>query len=221
MGSEDLLCQFSIEAELCKLPYGTCWFEWHNDNFFIDLPGRTLGGVLAIEDAAIPGAMVLLVFLRDPTRCWYLKGLVFAWPGDGKMHTLISPTKDGDIGHNFAAHARGPVFSFLSAMNCCNVERIEEKAPPKLNTARAKRSKMPLFSTWTLNINLAHPGSSSSKSNGTHASPRVHLRRGHVRRYQSGLWVWVQPCVVGNKALGLIHKDYAVTKSDEPETVTT
>ncbi len=45
---------------------------------------------------------------------------------------------------------------------------------------------------------------------GTHASPRLHLRRGHPRQYAPGKYCWVQPCVVGNKAAGMVHKDYAI-----------
>jgi len=45
---------------------------------------------------------------------------------------------------------------------------------------------------------------------GTHASPALHLRRGHARQYSPGLYTWVQPCIVGNKKDGLVHKDYAV-----------
>jgi hypothetical protein len=43
---------------------------------------------------------------------------------------------------------------------------------------------------------------------GTHASPRLHLRRGHIRHCYTGQYVWVRPTTVGNKRLGIIFKDY-------------
>ena len=44
--------------------------------------------------------------------------------------------------------------------------------------------------------------------------PRTHLRRGHVRRYKSGKFVWVHSCIVNSRVehtLGRISKDYEVT----------
>jgi hypothetical protein len=49
-------------------------------------------------------------------------------------------------------------------------------------------------------------------SGGTHASPRVHLRRGHIRRLP-GKNIWVNATIVGNSDLGVVIKDYSVTKS--------
>jgi hypothetical protein len=45
---------------------------------------------------------------------------------------------------------------------------------------------------------------------GTHASPRLHLRRGHIRRLDESRTVWVQSCVVGAEP-GAVLKDYRVT----------
>ena len=101
------------------------------------------------------------------------------------------------------------VLAFLSAINCTNVRRAEHKPDAKLQKARAKRGKQPLFSYWTLELDLSRPESSESLG-GTHASPRLHLRRGHARQYAPGKWTWVQPCAVGNKSAGMVHKDYAM-----------
>jgi hypothetical protein len=45
---------------------------------------------------------------------------------------------------------------------------------------------------------------------GTHASPRQHDRRGHMRRLPGGRQVWVKPCRVGDAALGTVFHDYEV-----------
>ena len=52
-------------------------------------------------------------------------------------------------------------------------------------------------------INSEHKG-------GTHASPRLHDRRGHSRRLPDGRIVWVKPCKVGNASLGTVFHDYVV-----------
>jgi hypothetical protein len=102
------------------------------------------------------------------------------------------------------------VTRFLSALNCININRIEHKPSEKLQKARAKRGKQPLFSYWTLEIDLPKSRAAGEDYGGTHASPRVHLRRGHPRKYAPGKYCWVQPHVVGNKAAGMVHKDYSV-----------
>lgn len=45
---------------------------------------------------------------------------------------------------------------------------------------------------------------------GTHASPRQHERRGHMRRLASGREVWVKPCKVGDASKGAVFHDYEV-----------
>ncbi len=45
---------------------------------------------------------------------------------------------------------------------------------------------------------------------GTHASPRLHDRRGHLRRLRSGKNVWVRAHKVGNAELGTVFHDYEV-----------
>jgi hypothetical protein len=101
------------------------------------------------------------------------------------------------------------VFIFMSALNCVNVRRLEERPSEQLQKARARRGKLPLFSTWTLELDLENRVASREDLGGTHASPRLHLRRGHARQYAPAKWCWVQPAVVG-RSHGIIHKDYAV-----------
>jgi len=96
---------------------------------------------------------------------------------------------------------------FFTAMNCKNVVAKEVVHDAKLQKAREKRGKKPLFSFWTLELKQEKTEKCEGYG-GTHNSPRLHLRRGHPREYAPGKWTWVQPCAVGNKALGLIHKDY-------------
>lgn len=52
---------------------------------------------------------------------------------------------------------------------------------------------------------------------GTHASPRMHWRRGHVRTMADGRKVQVKPCVVGDVARGTIAHDYVVRPHPTPE----
>ena len=100
--------------------------------------------------------------------------------------------------------------AYLSALNCCNIRRIKTSPDEKLQRARSKRGKKPLFEFWTLEIDLERSEKESCDWGGTHASPRFHLRRGHARKYKEGHWCWVRACAVGgNKSGGMVHKEYA------------
>lgn len=103
------------------------------------------------------------------------------------------------------------ILNFLSALNCSNAEALDDELPPnKLNKSRVKKGKTPLFSYKVLTINTkTNHVSSSPTVKGKHNSPRVHLRRGHIRKLPDKN-VWVNSCVVGDKKSGIIHKEYLV-----------
>lgn len=78
--------------------------------------------------------------------------------------------------------------------------------------AHRKRTKAnKVLEYKVLKLDLSNPPPEASDCGGTHASPRLHLRRGHWRKYKSGIERWIKPTWVGDKDLGVIHKDYEVT----------
>lgn len=86
-------------------------------------------------------------------------------------------------------------------------------APSKLNKKRAKRDKLPLYEYKVLDIVadvMAPTPASKPSQGGHHASPRMHKRRGHIRRLVSGKRVWVRDAIVGKPKGGRVIKDYAV-----------
>ena len=112
--------------------------------------------------------------------------------------------------HTYTMIASGAltiIMSFLAALACVNVVPVETPAPTKLNKKRAKRGKKPILSHWTLVIKNRN-GTVGPGGGGSHASPRLHLRRGHIREYKPGSYTWVQPCVVGTNKDGMVTKDY-------------
>lgn len=103
--------------------------------------------------------------------------------------------------------------ALVNALSCTNInaETCHPAPPAKINERRAREGKPPLFETKTLTIHV-NPRAPSAHGSGTggHASPRQHLRRGHIRRLESGKNVWVQPHVVGDASRGSITKTYRV-----------
>ena len=93
----------------------------------------------------------------------------------------------------------------LEVLNCSNVSSERIDPPEALNKKRIKAGKIPIYSYKVLvlrnnRIRLA--------LGGTHDSPRVHLRRGHIKHRRSGDFWW-QPHVVGDKKRGVVMKDYS------------
>lgn len=78
-----------------------------------------------------------------------------------------------------------------------------------INSTRAAKGKGPILFDWhTVTIEPAPPKGESL--GGTHASPRLHERRGHWRTLASGNRVWVRHCTVGEASRGTVFKDYRV-----------
>lgn len=101
------------------------------------------------------------------------------------------------------------VFLFLEALQCSNVQ-VRDNPPPKaLVRQQKRRGQVPMFSFKTLHIDTGDKEIKTNKG-GKHESPRLHFRRGHVRRLTSGKKTWVSPCMVGDASKGQVFKDYEV-----------
>lgn len=88
-------------------------------------------------------------------------------------------------------------YEFLAALNCANVGTESIAAPKALNAKRQKKGKTPFFDYKVLNLGAAH--SYEGVGAGMHASPRTHLRRGHLRRLgekAGNKTLWINATVV-------------------------
>lgn len=100
------------------------------------------------------------------------------------------------------------VLFFCVAISCTNTRLVESHPSEKLNKKKIKSGKCPVFSYKTLVLSMSSVDKNSNGNGSSHQSPRVHLRRGHIRRLNSGKMTWVQACVVGDKCRGVVMKDY-------------
>lgn len=101
--------------------------------------------------------------------------------------------------------------SLVQALQCSNVETEIIPAPDKLNKHRVARGAIPFSSYHILTIKNATGQRRYDEPAGSHASPRQHLRRGHIRRTHRGQTVWVNQHIVGRDAEACITKDYRVS----------
>ncbi len=101
------------------------------------------------------------------------------------------------------------VLSLIQALQCCNVDVETIPAPHKLNAKRIAKGKLPFVEYKILTVGH-DPSALAVPMGGSHASPRQHLRRGHIRRLTDARTVWVNQCMVGNPNKGSVIKDYRV-----------
>lgn len=100
----------------------------------------------------------------------------------------------------------------IDVLNCSNVVTVDNPPPEALNRKRLKNGKPPVYTYKTLHIVKPRNEANSSVmpcSPCGRLGPRLHLRRGHIRRLP-GKQVWVSSCMVGEKSRGSVKKDYAV-----------
>ena len=84
-------------------------------------------------------------------------------------------------------------------MQSTHTRTRKNEVSPKQNKSRAKRNLpaiMP-FHTVYFEVGGKRYSSDGRELGGTHASPKLHWRRGHVRKLASGKMTHVRPCLVG------------------------
>lgn len=209
-GDYEELGGYKLIPALVKFPYPTCYFEFS----FTNNSGPGNIGVLCAETE---GQRTAKLFGKCVgSNGWrYIGGAVMTEISDAGIEWAIAT---GAAGQDLLGGFLALMAVFLGALNCTvNINRVEHKPDETLQKARRKRGQQPLFSYWTLEIDLSKSRAAGEDYGGTHAAPRLHLRRGHPRQYKPGLWCWVQPCVVGNKKLGMVHKEYLAKHRPSPD----
>jgi hypothetical protein len=127
-----------------------------------------------------------------------------------KLYAAMTADRKKEVIEGMLKISALPVFELLEALTCRNVSAVNHQDASPANAKRIKAGKLPFYETKMLVIDTR--SSTSGKSGdggGSHASPRQHLRRGHIRRLESGN-IWVNSCVVGDPTKGSINKQYSV-----------
>jgi hypothetical protein len=101
-----------------------------------------------------------------------------------------------------------------SVLNCSNVTTETIEPGEAINKKRQSKGNQPFFSYKVLQLTHDHNGIESRVLGGTHVSPRMHLRRGHIRVLDraSNRTTWVRPTMVKpDSPRGIVLKDYSVS----------
>ena len=101
----------------------------------------------------------------------------------------------------------GALLCFLNVLQCGNVH-VERSDPGQTRRAMTKKGALPFDSYHVLTIDAPTVSAGGDGARNSHRSPREHLRRGHIRRYESGAKIWVNATVVNAGIGGKVTKDY-------------
>lgn len=173
----------------------------------------------------MPYQRTVAVFTTDKgskAACWVQAGehsvsmaYLMADPG-GEVKFSI-PIVITDVEGELRYEAKGGDGKAAARVLCAIAKRLHSQSTayhptpdgtPAQQRKRKAKGKRPLFVWHTVTIG-PRPEPQGSKG-GTHASPRLHDRRGHWRTTASGKRVWVRDCKVGDASKGVVFKDYKI-----------
>jgi hypothetical protein len=116
----------------------------------------------------------------------------------------------------------GPVVELVSrglhaAIQCCHSLRagatLEERSEP----SAARRWKMEKRGVGGFTYHVlklpSKTGQTLEMGVGSHASPRFHIRRAHIRKLPTGVLTFVRQCFVGDRDRGTVKKHYQMVRS--------
>jgi hypothetical protein len=217
VGDVESLNGIKESKELARLPFPKCVFEFEEHAL-----GKRQRGFVFCEDsspnAAANGDFVAHTVLESYDAWLYigyvqfdrctLNSTVYVINHTAQLMCSYSGKSDDAIRQMiWKATSAGfnLVCAFLSVLNCSNVAINEISAPKFRNQKRKAKNLVPIYSYKTLVLKTRQR--LLSALGGTHDSPRIHLRRGHIKHRKTGDFWW-QPCVVGDRKRGVVMKDY-------------
>lgn len=124
---------------------------------------------------------------------------------DGKKKTIYVDPSMGEQAVNLMWALTYSAVTFLLQVNELGGTAFVS-SPHESNPRRKAKGKRPLF-TWTT-VNLDAPRYISEPKGGTHASPRLHDRRGHWVTSKLGKRFWRKDAKVGSAKNGIAFQTY-------------
>ena len=164
--------------------------------------------VMAIVVGEDPHEGILIDMWKGPTNVMPRKIPTMLYTIEGNR-IMYGPTEENDpVPEEEARLVLGVLARWYHSMMATKTAYQPFVRPTFTNKRKIAEGKKPTYDWRTVVIDgkaikREHKG-------GTHASPRLHDRRGHSRRLPDGRIVWVRPCKVGDASKGVVFKDYQV-----------
>lgn len=216
-----------ITRQLGHLPYNR-----HTPNEELPLPFEKICVLLpvALPDGKIRQGTALVATLERKGNV-----LVFQfWTNSDKDHGSVLMTSTGNIEEGSTikvsrkylaaigktreeATKQGTEVFIVLLRRMMSMVLLNENAPiarcagnAPMNARRIRRGKRPFFEWTTVKV---EPRAPSEHQGGTHASPKPHARRGHVRRLKDGRIITIKNSIINKHKIpeeGFVFHDYVV-----------
>ena len=164
--------------------------------------------ILAIVVGEDPHEGIIVDMRKGPTGAMPRKipTMLYTIEGDRIMYGPVE--ENGQVPEEEARLVLGVLAKWYHSMMATKTAYQPFVRPTFTNKRKIAEGKKPTYDWRTVVIDgkvikCEHKG-------GTHASPRLHDRRGHSRRLPDGRIVWVRPCKVGDASRGTVFHDYKV-----------
>lgn len=199
----------------------------------LDEQTEMLAHIHQVHTGDMKGFYVFPISYSDDLQLWIPPpaGMFFPRGGNETMKAMSKHGLTAVLPLGFSAYKEYPeeqrptrvmrdlsdeVFATLHLLTALAIDhgRYETlPAPTKLNKKRAQKGRTPFYEYKVLDIVadiLQASPVSKPHQGGTHASPRMHKRRGHIRRLRSGRTTWVRHMIIGKPGAGAVEKEYSV-----------
>ena len=187
----------------CNPPFGKCVVAYRG-------PSKSHSSydmlMLVVGDNAKDGIVVDM--WKGPTNVMPRKIPTMLYTIEGNR-IMYGPTEEDDPVPEEEAHlVLGVLARWYHSMMATRTAYQPFVRPTFTNQRKIAAGKQPSYDWRTVVID--GKVIKSEHKGGTHASPRLHDRRGHSRRLPDGRIVWVRPCKVGDASRGVVFHDYQV-----------
>lgn len=201
----------ALESIPLQLPAEDILIEFESGLLMADGRIMPMTGFL-LCDQTKSGGIEFLAFGHSNDRFYFDGGGVILIEDGKRRFSVFSEFEDSKTSSREIQILGLILEKTLLALHCTNVRSVDNNPPQAINRKRQKAGKIPLFTYKTLHVVAGERGglhSQGDDEDDARISPRLHFRRGHVRRIGDGRITWVQQCMVGNRRLGVVEKAYA------------
>lgn len=140
---------------------------------------------------------------------------IYRFKMDGEVEVYLTKQSDQLTGENIEENYKscgGNIFAAMMLLSSAASSKERHEISPQLAHKRNATGKPPLQGYTTIRLN--YPSAGASGGQGTHASPRPHWRRGHIRTMSTGRKIPIAPCLINFDGSILTQKPniYTVAK---------
>ncbi|NDH05263.1 hypothetical protein EBX93_04965 [bacterium] len=155
-----------------------------------------------------PQEGILVTMWKGPTGIRPQRFPAMVYVADAEMLRYGSMDDGVELEKDVAELMLAYVGNWLESLSLKNEAYAPVVQKTFTNRRKIAQGKMPTYD-WTTVI-IEPVKARQEDKGGTHASPRLHDRRGHLRRLQNGKTCWVKPHKVGDASKGTVFHDYQI-----------